>query len=146
VTFAVSNSATWSINHNLGTKYPLVNVYDSNDKIVIPSGIKAIDSNNLDVYFSSAQSGNINIAPGGHIISGSVPVSNISGLIYSGSYTNSATWSVPHNLNSDFPVVTVWDNNRDVVIPSRINSEDSNNIKVYFSSNQTGKVVVIKGF
>jgi len=123
----------------------LVNVYDGNDNIVIPSGIKAINSNNLDVYFSSPQSGNINIAPGGHIISGSVPASNISGLLFTGSFTNSATWSVVHNLNSDYPSITVWNSSRDVVIPTRINSVDANNVNVYFSSAQTGKVVIVKG-
>ena len=121
------------------------NVYDNTDKIVVPSQILAIDENNLKVYFSSPQAGNINVAPGGHMISGSVPATNIYGLVYSGSFTNQTTWSVAHNLNSDYPVVTVWNNSRDVVIPTRINSVDANNINVYFSSAQTGKVVVVRG-
>ena len=55
-----------------------------------------------------------------------------------------ATWSVTHNLNCDFPLVTVWDNNRNVVVPSGINSVDANSLNVYFSSLQTGKIVIGK--
>jgi hypothetical protein len=87
----------------------------------------------------------VNVARGGHFISGSVPASNISGLLFTGSFTNSATWSVVHNLNSDYPSITVWNSSRDVVIPTRINSVDENNVNVYFSSAQTGKVVIVKG-
>ena len=56
-----------------------------------------------------------------------------------------STSAVTHNLNSDYPVITVWDNSRNVVIPSRINSVDANSINVYFSSAQTGRVVVVRG-
>ena len=65
--------------------------------------------------------------------------------LFTGSFTNSATWSVVHNLNSDYPSITVWNSSRDVVIPTRINSVDANNVNVYFSSAQTGKVVIVKG-
>jgi len=82
------------------------------------------------------------VARGGHFISGSVPVANVVGLKYTASFTSLTTWSVAHNLNSDYPLVTVWDNSRNVVVPTRINSVDANNINVYFSSAQSGKVVV----
>ena len=120
-------------------------MWDNNNKIVIPSGIESIDVNNINVYFSSAQAGNVNVARGGHFISGSIPASNIFGLLYTGSFTSLATWSVAHNLNSDYPSITVWNDSKDVVIPTRINSVDANNVNVYFSSQQTGKVVVVKG-
>jgi hypothetical protein len=45
-------------------------------------------------------------------------------------------------LGTDYPLVTVWNNSRDVVVPTRINSVDTNTVNVYFSSAQTGVVVV----
>lgn len=45
-------SATWSFAHNLNTKYPAFEVYDSNDLVIIPSGIRAINNNSAELYFA----------------------------------------------------------------------------------------------
>jgi len=63
---------------------------------------------------------------------------------YTNTYTASTTWSVVHNLNSDFPVVTAWDTNRKVVIPTDIYSVNTNNIEVYFSQPIAGTISLIK--
>jgi hypothetical protein len=120
----------------------LVNIWDDNHKVIIPEEIVSIDNDNINVIFSSPVAGSVNVAKGGHFISGSVPLSNISNLGYTASFTNQTTWSVNHNLGTDYPLVTIWNNDRDVVVPTRINSVDSNNVIVYFSTNQTGFVVV----
>jgi hypothetical protein len=52
-----SPAATWSFAHNLGERYPLVNIYDSAGDAIIPGRIETVDSNNLNVYFTVAQSG-----------------------------------------------------------------------------------------
>jgi hypothetical protein len=49
---------------------------------------------------------------------------------------------VSHNLGTQYPLVTVWNNSNDVVVPSRINASDTNTVVVYFSSLQTGTVIV----
>jgi hypothetical protein len=72
-TFA--SATTWSVFHNLDERYPVVNVWDSFGRVVIPTEIKSIDNNNLDIYFSSAQSGSVNIVKGGHLVSGAVDLS-----------------------------------------------------------------------
>jgi len=41
------------VNHNLGTQYNIVAVYDENDNIVIPDEIEATDTNNTTLDFSS---------------------------------------------------------------------------------------------
>jgi len=50
-------AVTWSFAHNLNSKYPNFEVYDNNDYVIIPANIKAIDNNNAELYFASAQAG-----------------------------------------------------------------------------------------
>ena len=128
----------------MNTLYPLVDVWDNNNDIVIPTRINSVDANNIKVYFSSPVAGNINVARGGHFISGTVPASNITGLGYTASFTSLATWSVVHNLNTDYPVVTVWDSNKKMVTPSDVISTDANTLTIQFSSVQTGRVAVVR--
>jgi collagen type VII alpha len=66
-----SASTTWSFNHDLGYKYPAINVFDGSDKVVIPTEIEVIDSNNLKVYFNEAQTGTVIATIGGNGSSGS---------------------------------------------------------------------------
>lgn len=61
------------------------------------------------------------------------------------SFTNSTTWSVNHNLDTEHPIVTVWDNNNKVIVPGQITSIDSNNLTVTFSVPTSGYVNVVKG-
>ena len=65
-----SASTTWSFVHNLGYKYPAINVFDASDKVVIPTEIEVIDSNNLKVYFNQAQTGTVIATVGGNGSSG----------------------------------------------------------------------------
>ena len=44
-------ATTWTITHNMGFQYPNVNVYDSNDKIIIPSEITATSDSVLTITF-----------------------------------------------------------------------------------------------
>jgi len=44
----------------------------------------------------------------------------------------------------DFPIVTAWDTNRKVILPTEIYSVDTNNIEVYFSQPIAGTISVIK--
>jgi hypothetical protein len=52
-----SAATTWSFAHNLNSKYVNFEVYDSNDYVIIPAGIKVIDTNNSELYFATATSG-----------------------------------------------------------------------------------------
>ena len=57
--------------------YPLVNIWDSNNHIVIPQQITTIDGNTIEVTFSSPVQGYVNVAKGGHFVSGSVNYTNV---------------------------------------------------------------------
>jgi hypothetical protein len=72
-----ASATTWSVSHNLGTNYPLVNIWDSNNHIVIPQQITTIDGNTIEVIFSSPVQGYVNVAKGGHFVSGSVNYTNV---------------------------------------------------------------------
>jgi hypothetical protein len=59
-----TSSQTWTINHNLGSQYVLVSVYDDNNKIISPGEIIAIDSNNIIIQFSKQIIGKAIISTG----------------------------------------------------------------------------------
>ena len=52
-----SPSTTWTINHNLNNKYPLVQIYNSSDAVIIPATIVGTNTNTVTVTFSTAISG-----------------------------------------------------------------------------------------
>jgi hypothetical protein len=140
-----TGESTWSFNHQMGQRYPSITVFDSNGDVVIPTEIKAVDSNNVNVYFSQPQTGTVSVTVGGAGTAGTSGTSGRDGLGgYSHTYTASTTWSVAHNLGMDFPIVTAWDTNRKVVLPTDIYSVDTNNIEVYFSQPIAGTISVIK--
>jgi hypothetical protein len=149
-----SPTATWSFNHQLGQRYPSIEVFDSNGYIIVPSEIQAVDNNNVNVYFSQPETGTVSVTLGGAGTAGTSGTSGTNGSSgtsgrdglggYSHTYTASTTWSVVHNLGMDFPLITAWDTNRKVVIPTDIYSVDTNNIEVYFSQPVAGTISVIK--
>ena len=75
-----TNADTWSVEHNLSTPNAIVQVYDANDFQMIPSTLQIIDDDNVRATFESNQSGDVVVARGGQIVSGSVDVENIAGL------------------------------------------------------------------
>jgi hypothetical protein len=81
-----TNSSTWVVNHNLNTPNAIAQVYDSNGYQIIPETLRHTNDNTITITLSSAQSGYVVVAKGGHIVSGSVDANNVSGL--SDSITN----------------------------------------------------------
>ena len=75
-----TNSSTWVVNHNLNTPNAIAQVYDIDGYQIIPSTLRHTDDNTITITLSSAQSGYVVVAKGGHIVSGSVDSNNVSGL------------------------------------------------------------------
>ena len=75
-----TNSATWSVEHNLDTANPIIQAYDSNNFQVIPLSIQLINNNQARLIFTGNESGYVVVAKGGHLVSGSVSAENISGF------------------------------------------------------------------
>jgi hypothetical protein len=81
-------ATTWSFAHNLGTKYPGFEVFDSNDDVIIPAGIHAVDTNNAEIYFAIPSTG--------------IVIANFSGI--SGSFENtiSASYAATSSYSDEF--------------------------------------------
>ena len=75
-------ATTWSFAHNLGTKYPVFEIFNSNDDVVIPAGIHSVDTNNAEIYFALPSTG-VAIAN----------FSGIDGVFPSSSYAFTASYS-----------------------------------------------------
>lgn len=58
-------STTWYFNHNLGEQYPVIQVYDSNGFVVIPTSIEMFSDVTAIITFSLAQSGYATATVGG---------------------------------------------------------------------------------
>jgi hypothetical protein len=126
-------STTWTFNHNLGQKFPIFQVFDSNDQVIIPSQITAVNSDTATITFPSAQTGKViaslGTGPGG----------------MTQQFSAATTWSVSHNMGADYPIVTVYDSNRKIIFPNEIRSIDGDNVEVYFSTPVAGFLNVAKG-
>jgi len=60
-----ASSATWSFNHGLGTQYPIFQIFDLNNEVIIPAVIKAVDTSSALIYFSTATVGTAVASLGG---------------------------------------------------------------------------------
>jgi hypothetical protein len=125
-------ATTWSFEHNIGQRYPIFQIFNSNGDVIIPTQIRTIDGNNAEIIFGSAQTGKAIASLGG-------------GNGTTQAFTNSSLWVVDHDLGTDYPDVTIWDSNRNIIFPDRIESVNTNQIKVYFSIPVSGHVSVSRG-
>ena len=66
-----TSQTTHSVAHTFGTKDLIVNVYDSNDDIFVPSRINTPTTSSVVIYMDPATSGRVVIGKSGHIVSGS---------------------------------------------------------------------------
>jgi hypothetical protein len=55
--------------------------------------------------------------------------------------TPSATWTFTHNLGQQYPIVTVYDNSNNVIIPQNITATDVNTLTLTFGSAVSGYAV-----
>ena len=160
-----------TVTHNFDTKDVIVTVYNSSDQQIIPSTVTTTDINNVEVTFDVSTSGRIIVAKGGHIVSGSAEkldgqdgvyyldytnFTNIPSGIISGSnqiseltrfeqdITGSSTYNITHNLNEDYPIVQIYDTNKEQVIPGIISSSNANIVYLEFDNTFAGKVVIKK--
>jgi len=80
-----SNSPTWSFAHNLTTTYPVFEIYDNSQNVIIPSEIIVVNANNSLIQFPTSQSGYAVASVGGNTLSASYAESS--------SYALSASWA-----------------------------------------------------
>jgi hypothetical protein len=61
------------------------------------------------------------------------------------SFTNSETWSVQHNLNTENPIIQAYDSSNFQIIPLSVELVNVNTARMIFAGPQTGYAVVAKG-
>jgi len=126
-----SNSATWTINHNIGQKYPVVTVYDTSDQMILPQNGVATDSDTFTLTFNEAIQGKAVVSVGG--------IGTNAGANYIHTQGGSSTnWRVTHSLSQQYPNVTVYDDLNQVIIPETITAASSNEMDITFSSGKSG--------
>ena len=153
ITASFDNQSSIVVTHNFDSKNILVSVYGTNDSQIIPSSVTLTDNDTTTIELSSAQSGYVVVAKGGHIVSGSVDSNNISGLedkiveltTYKTSVSGNSTYTITHNLNEEYPIVQAWNtSSKRQEIPSIIESTSVNALSVTFSGTFVGQIIVKK--
>ena len=134
-TFSQSLSAvTWSINHNMNTRTPLVQVYDINYNQLIPNQVVSVTQNLTEVRFDYGQNGYAVLSSGmAPFVTGSTSLLNQT--------TPAVTWSFAHNLNTKYVNFEVYDANDYVMLPSAIRVIDTNNAEIHLAYSTTGRAV-----
>lgn len=107
----------YTANHNLNFQYATVIVYDDTNKQVIPDEVTAATANSTNIDLST-------FAP----IPNTWTTTIVGG--FNKTYTDqfiygdlvAGIFTVTHGLNSQFPIVTVYDNNDNQIIPDEVKS------------------------
>ncbi len=134
-----SAATTWTISHNFDYQYVNVDVYDGDDQIIIPTSITATDSNTITLTFGSAVSGNAIVSTGGQAID-----ERGKNFIHTQS-TPSVNWRVTHSIGDQYPSVTVYDSDDNVIIPEQISATDGSKMDITFTEAVSGNANVSVG-
>lgn len=124
-------NTTWTITHNLKSMSPLVQVYNTDNQMVIPDQITVIDNNTVQITFGLAQDGTAVVMFGD--VAGAAKPSYAYEWFQN---TGSTSWVVVHGLGH-YPIVRVYVNNEEVQ-PASIVHNSINQTTITFSSAQAG--------
>ena len=127
-------ATTWSFTHNLNTRNPLLQVYDSLNHQLIPLDIVGSDPNQATIYFDVAESGYAVASNGGLLtVNGSTARLDQT--------TSAVTWSFQHNLATKYPNFIIYDSTDNVVIPAGIHAVNDMSAEIYFAFPTTGVAI-----
>lgn len=77
ITDTFTNQTSVATSHNFGTKNVQVQVFNSEDQLIIPATVTTTNTNVVTTTFDTSTSGRVVVAKGGHVVSGSVEYANI---------------------------------------------------------------------
>jgi hypothetical protein len=122
--FTFTSSSLVSVTHSLNTSNPFVQVYDESNEQVIPQTIRIVDLDSVEIVFPTITSGKVIVAKGGHVIT-------VGGLTFEAFvFTSQSSVNVTHSLNTNSPIVQVYDSNNEQVIPQKIQVLSSSSVLV----------------
>ena len=142
VTASFTATSSITINHNFNSQNILVSVYDTSNDQIIPQTTNLVDNDNVRVDFANTSSGFVVVAKGGHIVSGSVLVPQVSTV--ADSFTSSLSHTTTHNFGTKNVIVSVYTGSDEVIIPSSITTTNTSSVTITFPEATTGRVVVVK--
>lgn len=122
---------TWNITHNLNTTSVNVQIYDSNNNVILPDNIQSTGPNTIQVTFSSAAAGRA-VCISGHYDGNVKPVYAYTHY----QQTASTSWVIPHGLGYN-PIVRVFIGSQEVQ-PSSIVHNSSTQLTITFQTAQAG--------
>jgi hypothetical protein len=137
-----TNATSHSVVHNFGTKNVFIQVFESDDTLLIPYSVTTTDENTVDIVLGDTLSGRVVIGRAGHILQDTGNFVSSSTVVQT--FTNVNTASINHYLDSFNVITQVFDSNNNVIVPSNIKVQDSNTVKLTFASQRSGKVVIAK--
>jgi hypothetical protein len=127
-------ATTWSFTHNLNTRNPLLQVYDSTNSQIIPYAVIGSDPLVATLYFDTPESGYAVASNGGTL--------TVSGSTARLDQTSAAvTWSFTHNLATKYPNFEIWDSSDNIVIPAGIHAVSDMAAEIYFAFPSTGVAI-----
>lgn len=138
-----TNVLSQSFEHFFESTNVNVTIYDENEEMIIPQKVKILNSSSLEVFFDVETSGRAVLTYGGHIIEPYILSSDLT--LVSSSFVSQSSVSVGHMFNSKNINVTVYDDNDYQLLPKDVYLTDNNNVRVDFSKQTSGTVVVTKG-
>lgn len=136
---------------------------------IYTNGVEAlkISGSNVDISKNTIISGSLTVTGSAYLTLNSIPAGDSDQFLILNTSTNrierktsstvagqaylhtqssaAATWVVNHALNYQYPAITIWDNNGNVIIPQQIAATDSNNITITFSTSRSGYAHVSVG-
>ena len=139
VTASFSEQSTINVSHNFGTYNVIVSTYDSNYNQLIPQTVSLTDTNTVQVVLSSAHSGHVVVAKGGHILDTSELTS------YREDVSGASSYAITHSLDESYPFVQAWNTSTSMIEqPLSVESNSANVITVSFAGTFDGKIIVKK--
>ena len=139
-----SNTTSTVVTHNLNTKDVIVSTYLDNDTVFIPQSITTTDVNTVSIILDTVpRSGRVVVAKGGHLVSGSINISE--STLFSDTFTNQTQITPVHSFGTKDVAVSVYRNDDVLIQPQKIATIDLDRVQVDFTSSLSGRVVITKG-
>ena len=129
-----------SDNHQITGSVLITGSLSLNGTYIVPSSYTSLDIHNAA---SSSIASDINTL---FIASGTLDtkVTALEGYSYRQPITGSASYTITHDLNEDYPIVQIYDTYKNQAIPAEITSSTSNQVQLEFNSVFNGTVVIKK--
>jgi hypothetical protein len=129
----LDSTACISIQHDLDVMFPVVQVFDGNNMLVIPHAVYYIDRNTVKLCFS----GGTPIVGLYHVRVIGGTVSATEGQPYKCAFTNDELTSdkitITHGLGTTYPITTVYDGNDKIIFPNEVTYIDTESIQLDFT-------------